>query len=121
MAYLGLADDGLQVRGGLQVVGVRAAHERFDGRVADGPAEEQFDDGGLWHGPDQWQHSGQLVVPDVGPGQVYVPHVSPERLPAFGRQPVQYAVLGPETVVGSLLPAPARSYVKTNVVVLLRA
>jgi len=52
MANLGLADDGLQVRRGLQVVGVRAAHERFDGRLADGAAEEQLDDRGLRHGPD---------------------------------------------------------------------
>lgn len=114
MAYLGLADDGLQVRGGLQVVGVRAAHERFDGSVADGPAEEQFDHSGFGHGPDQRQHSGQLVVPDVGPGKVHMPHVPSECLPALDRQPVEYAVLGPETVVGSLLSAPARSYVKTR-------
>jgi len=52
MAYLGLADDGLQVRSRLQIVGVRAAHERFDGRLADGAAEEQLYNRGFGHGPD---------------------------------------------------------------------
>jgi len=52
MAYLGLADDGLQVRRRLQIVGVRAAHERFDGRLADSAAEKQLDDRGFRHGPD---------------------------------------------------------------------
>jgi len=80
MAYLGLADDGLQVRRGLQIIGVRAAHERLDGRLADGPAEEQLDDGALRHGPDARQYADQLVVPGVRPGQVHVMHVPSERL-----------------------------------------
>lgn len=43
VAYLGFANDGLQVRRGLQIIGVGAAHERLDGCLADGPAEEQLD------------------------------------------------------------------------------
>lgn len=54
MAYLGLADDGLQVGRRLQIVGVRAAHERFDGRLADGAAEEELDNRGFRHWPDTW-------------------------------------------------------------------
>jgi len=49
MAYLGLADDCLQMRRRLQIVSVRAAHERFDGRLADGAAEEELDNRGFRH------------------------------------------------------------------------
>lgn len=101
MAYLGLADDGLQVRCGLQIVGVRAAHERFDGRLADGPAEEQLDHGGFRHGSDAGQYVDEFVVPRVRPGQVHVVHVPPERLFAFHRQPVQNGL----RVFGTSAPA----------------
>lgn len=89
MTNLGLADDGLQVRCGLQIVGVRATHERLDGRLADRPAEEQVDHCVLGHGPDAGQDFDEFVVTGFGPGQVDVVHVPPESLSALGRQPVQ--------------------------------
>lgn len=89
MANLGLADDGLQVRRGLEIIGVGTAHEWFDGRLPDGPAKEQLDDGVFGHGSDARQDLDQLVVPGVGPCQVNVLHVSPERFLALNGQPVQ--------------------------------
>lgn len=89
MANLGLADDGLQVRRGLEIIGVGTAHEWFDGRLPDGPAKEQLDDGVFGHGSDARQDLDQLVVPGVGPCQVNVLHVSSERFLALNGQPVQ--------------------------------
>lgn len=88
VAYLCLADDRLQVWRCLQIIGVSAAHERFDGRLADGPAEEQFDHGALRHRTDARKYLDQLVVPGVRPGHVHVMHVPPKRFFALHRQPV---------------------------------
>lgn len=75
MTYLGLADDGLQVRCRLQVVCVCAAHERFDGSLTDGATEEQLDHCGFWHGSDAGQYLDQFVVSCVWPSQMHMVHV----------------------------------------------
>lgn len=92
MAYLCLADDCLQVRSGLQIIGVRAAHKRLDRRLADGPAEKQLDHSALGHSPNAGQYVDQLVISVVGSGQVNVMHVPPESFFALLRQPVQYGL-----------------------------
>jgi hypothetical protein len=75
MTYLSLADDGLQVRRRLQIVSICAAHERFDGSLADGATEEQLDYRSFWHSPDAGQYLDQFVVSRVWPGQMHVVHM----------------------------------------------
>lgn len=89
MAYFRLADDGLQVWCGLQIIGVRTAHEWFDGRLADGAPKEQFDYRAFWDGSDARQNFNQLVVSGIGPSRVNVTHVASEGFFTLHREPVQ--------------------------------
>lgn len=88
----------------LQIIGVRAAYERLDGRLADCPAEKQLDYSVLGHGTDTWQDFDEFIVTGFGPGQVDVLYVSPKRLSALGRQSVQNGldVFGTAPVIDGL-------------------
>lgn len=76
MAYFGLANDCLQVRGRLEIIGIRATYERFDRSLADGSTEEQLDHGVFRHSSNARQNFDQLVVPGIRSNQVDMVHVS---------------------------------------------
>jgi hypothetical protein len=76
MAYFCLANDCLQVRGSLEVIGVRATHEWFDRSLADGPTKEQLDHGVFWYSSNARQYFDQLFITGIWSSQVNMMHVS---------------------------------------------
>lgn len=89
MAYFCLANDCLQVRGSLKIIGVRAAHERFDRSLADGSTKEQLDNGVFRHSSNARQYLDQLIIAGIWSSQVDMMHVSSEGFFTFHGQPVQ--------------------------------
>lgn len=83
MAYFGFANDCLQVRGSLKIIGICATHEWFDRSLADRSTEEQLDHGVFRNRSNARQYFDQLVISSIRSSQVDVMHVPSERFLTF--------------------------------------